>query len=464
MGTYYVCSDNIDGKEQSRINALIDALKKHGHEAINGGVGPNTVQSHGQSGSSSGQIGVFICGGVDIQVFWDFVQGIGSYYHYKRFIYVYASDTATTDKWLTCNGAKNTPTVQAHDDNYSGGRGDAIGKTVHQYCSEHKDKIWYACGKLGCTFQDVINNFLAGIGAGDDGKGDSSASTIKEAIKEVASFWDGEVEIKVEQDTVKLRKIPDPETDHLEESIIEGTNVELNSISIQDYHPDTINILTVHWQGGEDIILKDEDLIARFGEKKKEMDAVKRVVSGGGQSAASNMANSQNLRDKSTVSNSSDENNTNKFNKFIKSQGNNNTNLTGAAGEDTDTESDTDTDSDTETESTTYEEVPVTTYEEALHFANVEWAKIRRDNGHEIELKCIGNVNYKHRWVKVKLYSYPTDMWMYIKSVNHEISENGEFGTNITLVDYPPSLGEWNENDSDEESEDEEEETTDEDV
>ena len=418
MSTYYVCSDNIDGREQSRINALCDALKKKGHEAINGGVGPNTIQSHGQSGSSSGQIGVFICGGVDIQVFWDFVQGIGSYYHYKRFIYVYASDTATSDKWLTCNGAKNTPTVQAHDDNYSGGRGDAIGKTVHQYCSEHKDKIWYACGKLGCSFDEVIQNFLAGIGAGDD-KGDSSASTIKEAIKEVASFWDGEVEIKVEQDKVKLRKIPDPESDHLEESIIEGTNVHLNSISIQDYHPDTINILTVHWEGGEDIVLRDEALIARFGEKKKEADAVKRVVSeGNDDNASTSSTTSTTVADTSTT---------------------------------TDT---TDTSEDTgSVSSTSYEEVPVTTYEEAIAFANVEWAKIRRDNGHEIELRCIGNLNYKHRWVKVKLYSYPVDMWMYIKAVNHEISENGEFNTNITLVDYPPSLGEWNENDSDEETE-----------
>ena len=51
---------------------------------------------------------------------------------------------------------------------------------------------------------------------------------------------------------------------------------------------------------------------------------------------------------------------------------------------------------------------------------------------------------------------------MYIKAVNHEISENGEFNTNITLVDYPPSLGEWNENDSDEETEEDAETTAEE--
>ena len=437
MSTYYVCSDNIDGREQSRINALIDALKKKGHEAINGGVGPNTVQSHGQSSSSSGQIGVFICGGVDIQVFWDFVQGIGSYYHYKYFIYVYASDTATTDKWLTCNGAKNTPTVQAHDDNYSGGRGDAIGKTVHQYCTEHKDKIWYACGRLGCTFDEVIENFLKGIGAGDDKEEGSSASTIKDAIKEVASFWDGDVEITVDQDKVKLRKIPDPETDHLENEIIEGKNIHLNSISVQDYHPDTINVLKVHWQGGEDIVIKDDALIERFGEKPKEMDAVKLVIKDGESSISP-----------TTISNTDTTSTTDT--------------TTDASITDSTTTEDTTSDTSS-TSNTTYEEVPVDTYEEALTFAKTQWAKIRRDNGHEIELKVIGDVNYKPAWVHVKLYSYPTDMWMYIKAGNHEISENGEFNTNLTLVDYPPSLGEFNETDSDEESE-EDEETTDSEV
>ena len=117
---------------------------------------------------------------------------------------------------------------------------------------------------------------------------------------------------------------------------------------------------------------------------------------------------------------------------------------------------------ETTSPSTSYEEVPCETYDEALSFANLEWAKIRRNNGHEIELKVIGDYHYKPGWVYVKLYSYPTDMWMYIKAVNHEISENGEFNTNLTLVDYPPSLGEWNEDSNEEELDEEEEAPTEE--
>lgn len=411
MATYYVCSDNIDGKETSRINALCDALKEKGHEAINGGVGPNTVQSHGQTSGANGQIGVFICGGVDIQVFWDFVQGITrGYYHYKRFIYVYASETATTDKWLTCNGAKNTPTVQAHDDNYSGGQGDAIGKTVHQYCSEHKDIIWYACGKLGCTFDDVIQNFLKGVGAGSDSEG-GSASTIKEAIKDILKMRDGEIECRVVNDTVYINKIPDPEKYTL--SLIEGRDVIQGTINVTDINPNTTNVLTVHWEGGEDIVLRDDKLVERFGEKTEELDAVKRVVS---------------TKEKSDSSSS-----------------------------------DTDTDTDSSSSESSVEEVPCETYEEALSFANVEWAKIKRDDGHTIECRVIGSPEWQQgQWVRVYIPSFEEDGYMYITKVSSDESSTGWI-TNLTLVDYPPGFGEPEEAKSDdEESEDEEDTTTDE--
>ena len=418
MANYVVSSDNINGKEQSYIKTVISKLEAKGHTCENAGVGPNTIQSYGLSSKAAGKIGVFIVGGVDAGMFVDFVE---TKYQYKYMWVVFASNTATTDKWLTCKGLSTTPLVRAHDDNYSGSNIASVGKTTKQYFSEHKDRINYVCGKLGCTFESIADKLANG---GNEEEGESSASTIKDAICEVCSFWDGEVEVTVDSNKVKIRKIPEAEEDHLPSSIIEGVNVELNSISVQDYHPDTINFLTVHWQGGEDIVYRDEALIERFGEKPQELDAVKRVVKADDESDDTTTT--------STVS---------------------------------DTDSDTgdttvDAEETTSTVSTTsYEEVPVDTYEEALSFANTEWAKIRRNNGHEVELKVIGNVEYKPAWVYVRLYSYPTDMYMYIKSVSDDISENGEFSTNITLVDYPPSLGEWNDT---EKTEEEDEETTEE--
>lgn len=424
MSSYVVSSDNIDGKEQSYIQACISKLEAKGHTCENAGVGPNTIQSKGLSSSSSGKIGVFIVGGSDAGMYTDFVTGLkNGYYHYKYMWVVFASNTATTDKWITCSGLASTPLVRAWDDNYSGSNIAAVGKTAKQYFTENKQYINYVCGKKGCDFDSIASKLANG--GNDESDEGSSASSIKDAIKEVASFWDGDVEITVDKEKVRLRKIPSPEANHLPLEIIEGENVHLASINIQDFHPDTINTLKVHWQGGEDIVLTDTDLIARFGEKPKEMDAVKLVVKEG---------EAESTPSTTTVSTASDDT--------------------------ADASSTTDTEDTTSVSSTSYEEVPVSTYEEAQDFAQTEWAKIRRDNGHEIELKCIGNIAYKPAWVHVKLYSYPVDMWMYIKAGSHEITETGEFNTNLTLVDYPPSLGEFNETDSDEETE-EEEETTD---
>ena len=387
MADYYVCSDNIDGKENSRIDALVKALEEKGHTATNGGVGPNTIQSHGQESSSSGQIGVFICGGVDIQVFWDFVQGIGSYYHYKRFIYVYASDTATTDKWLTCNGAKNTPTVQAWDDNYSGGQGDAIGKTVDAYCNEHKDKIWYACGSMGCDFQEVIDNFLKGEGAGDSDSGEStSGSTIKDALKQAVggdgtNGWDGEAEIRIEGDTVYVNRIPDPTTTKLVAN--EYENVQYDSVTVTDLNPQTPNKITMAYEG-QTLVLKDDHMIERFEENPVEVEP----------------------------------------DEFVKS------------------------------------------YADAVSFLQREWNKARRGDGRQVELKVQGGMEWKTgTWVRVYLPSFKIDDYMYIVRCSHDEDGTGNWTANLTLEDYPPSLGLYSGGAAEEETDEEEtdEETTDED-
>ena len=410
MSTYWVCSDNIDGKENSRIEALCKALKKAGHTAHNGGVGPNTIQTHGMSSGSKGQIGVFICGGVDIQVFWDFVQGIGRYYHYKRFIYVYASDTATSDKILTCNGAKNWKSTKAWDDNYSGGRGDAIGKTVHQYCSEHKDKIWYACGPKGCKFEEVIQNFLKGEGAGDttenssNDKSSSGSASCKESIQKLLKHWDGEVECRIVDNTVYINKIPEPESNYTL-LLQEGVNVFSDSVKITDVNPKTINYLVVNWSEGK-ITIKDTELIKRFGENKKEIDAIKKV----------------NKKVSNTKTDSKNKNNT-------------------------DTNTDTDTDSDSEeevidnSEKTKVEKVPIKKYKEALEFANTEWHKIKRDNGHSIECQVYGAPEWRDgKWVKVVLPSFGENDYMYITRASHS-DDGGDWTCNLTLVDYPPGWG-----------------------
>ena len=434
MTSYIVGCDNIVGGESGLIERVCKVFESKGHDAERLNVGPNYTQSSGLKSSSSGKVAVFIVGGSDIGTYVDFRDGIkNGYYHWKYAWFAFASWTAHS--WITKEDLKNKPLVRAHDDNFSSASSIApyIGKSADYFFSQNKQYVNYVYGQ---TPEELAKKILAG--GGDDSKGDSSASTIKDAICEVASFWDGEVEIKIEQDKVKLRKIPDPEVDHLPLEIVEGQNVQLGSISVSDY-PDTVNLLKVHWQGGEDIIFKDDALIERFGEKPREMDAVKRVVKEDSEEDSSSSNTST-----STTSSTSDT-----------TSSTDSTDATTAAVEEVEVE-------ETSSVSTTsYEEVPVDTLEEAMTFANTEWAKIRRNNGHEVELKVIGDNNYVHGWVKVILFSYPTNMWMFAKAINKEINENGEFDTNITLVDYPPSLGEWNESDSDEDESEEDEETTD---
>ena len=430
MSTYYVCSDNIDGKENSRIEELCSALKKAGHEAINGGVGPNTIQSHGQTSASNGQIGVFICGGVDIQVFWDFVQGIGSYYHYKRFIYVYASDTATSDKWLTCNGAKNTPTVQAWDDNYSGGQGDAIGKTVDAYCNEHKDKIWYACGPQGCSFKDVIDNFLKGEGAGSSDSGEakqgSSASSIKECVQKLLTHWDGEVECYFKGDEVHINKVREPSKYYIG-VLQEGSNVFMESISLTDVNPNTPNILEVEWTDGV-IELRDELLIKRFGEVKKTLTAVKKEIIEEVKTDTSSTA--------STDTTSTDTTSTSIDTTSTASTDTTSTSDTSASGADTGTTSD-----DTNTTKTSVKETPIDNYKDALDFANCEWNKIKRDNGRQLDLQTLGSTVWKSgEWVKVVLPSYSINGYMYIVRSSQSL-DGGDWTCNLSLLDYPTGWG-----------------------
>lgn len=399
--TYYVCADNIDGKENTYINALCDAVKKKGHEAINGGVGPNTVQSHGLSSGASGQIGVFIVGGSDAGMYVDFRDGLKrGYYKYKMMWVVFASNTATTDKWITCNGLANTPLVRAWDDNYSGSSIESVGQTAKAYFDANSQYIKYACGKLGCTFDDVINNFLAGGGMGSDEDGDSGASTIKEAIKEVMSAWDGEVEAYVRDFKMYIHKIKLPEQ-VCNLVLSEGLNIESKSINIKDYCPNNPNKLIVHWNG-DDIIIQDNNRIERFGEKVKELDAVKRV-----------------LTTSATKKDSSDE------------------------------ETTTSTDKG-------YEEVPAETYEEALEFARLEWNRCKREDCHEIELSTAGGAEWQEGlWVRVYIPSFDIDGYYYISRVSENMSPT-EWRASLTLVDYPPSFGEPEE----ETEEDEEEEET----
>ena len=59
-----------------------------------------------------------------------------------------------------------------------------------------------------------------------------------------------------------------------------------------------------------------------------------------------------------------------------------------------------------------------------------------------MECKVLGNTKWKiGQWVRVYLPSFNIDDYMYLSKVSQDDSD-GDWVCNLTLVDYPPSLGE----------------------
>lgn len=379
--TYYVCSDRIDGKEQSYIQDVISELKAVGKQAESGGVGPNKESLRNSKGSEDTV--VFIVGGGRAGATWaSFVKSVEGKKDYAHTIVAYAG--WTSNPHVSCEAARTETLIAEWD---SGGFYQSWmpsyyeGHTIVTFCEKYSSVLSFCCSDESASdLGKKIANGTCGGGSSDE-QGGSSASTIKDAIKEVISYWDGEAECRVENDTVYINKVPDPSKATLE--LKEGVNILADSVSITDVNPDTVNFLTVHWSGGSDIVKRDEALIRRFGERPLELEAVKRVTSS---------SSEESIEEESTTT-------------------------------------------------TQTEELPVETYSEALEFANVEWAKIRRDDGHTIECSHLAGTEWKvGQWVKVTIPTFDEDCYMYINKVNHSESDSG-WESNVTLVDYPPSFG-----------------------
>lgn len=113
------------------------------------------------------------------------------------------------------------------------------------------------------------------------------------------------------------------------------------------------------------------------------------------------------------------------------------------------TEDLTNTENNTNDENSEKKEIPITDREEALTFAYGEMGKIMRNDGHKVELKLIGNINYRvGAWIRVFLPSFGEDCMMFISKAQQEAGADSEWITSLTLVDYPPSLSKGEDNSS----------------
>ncbi len=117
---------------------------------------------------------------------------------------------------------------------------------------------------------EMGNNLVKAMGGEttDSNSDSSSSSTIKSAICDVMYNWDGEAELFIREETVHIQKIQSPSKAKL--SLIEGENIHLGSITVNDYNPSTVNYLTATFKDYE-LTIQDEQRVKRFGKVQSEV-------------------------------------------------------------------------------------------------------------------------------------------------------------------------------------------------
>lgn len=277
---------------------------------------------------------------------------------------------------------------------------------------------------------------------------DEEASSTEEGETTYMSGWeglcdllkplDGQAMMVQRGDFVVVKKIEMPQVARL--WAYEGINVVDDSVSITDYTPEIYNTFIIKW--GESFENELEFTFNKhkqlFGERKIVIEAKKYTV------AEDENAEQSDESDKSNEENNNEENNTpldkNSVSESVanSSQSTPPTDTTGDLGS-MDSETGTGT-GDEEAPET--EEVPITDREEAIQFGLTQVGKAKREDGHTIELKVIGNINWQMgEWCHVRLPSFNEDSYMFISKCGFESSPDNEYINSLTLVDYPPSLG-----------------------
>lgn len=101
--------------------------------------------------------------------------------------------------------------------------------------------------------------------------------------------------------------------------------------------------------------------------------------------------------------------------------------------------------------SSSVKKVKITDPQEALDFALTEWNKIRRTSGHQLECQVFGSNHWKvGEWCKVYIPSINEYTDMYITKIDNSNDSGSEWLTNLTLMDYAPSLSEPEETEEEE--------------
>ena len=262
MSTIVLGCDINDGKDSEWQNTVAKALENAGHtvEKLAIDSWPFASYSYGENGENPrGKIGVYIMADSLVSVA-DLAYG-GTSFKYAYFIIrmdLGLPRMSQPEHFDTSPIGRDSDCTSVCD--------RLAGKTYAQMNEVCKDKCQITWGR---NPQEGANNLIKLMGgevdSSDNKKEASSGSSIKEALKKAVSKWDGDVEIRLEEDTVYVNKIPDPTTAKI--TIDEFNNAFYDSITVTDINSETTNKLVLKFKDYE-LTIKDDTLIKRFGEKK----------------------------------------------------------------------------------------------------------------------------------------------------------------------------------------------------
>ena len=436
MSTVILGCDINSSNDSACQSTVAKIIEKAGNTVEKLTIGPNYFASYSYSNNAKGKIGVFLIAS-GITAIADLYDGNTNF----KYAYFGIRGDLKQPRLSTMAEFKSSPIHKdKHGDCVSRSCDSLNGKTYPQMNEVTKSKCIAVFGE---TCEELGNNIVKAMGGevqGDDNKKSSSGSTAKEAIQKLLTHWDGEVECFIRNDKVYINKIKEPKSDYTL-VLQEGVNIFTDSLQITDVNPNTVNILKVKWTKGV-ITLKDEELINRFGEIESEIEAVKKVVKT--ETVTTTTSTDTTTDDTATTDDAT-------------ATTTEDTTTDDAAAEETTTET---------TTKTTVVEEPIDNYKDALAFANTEWNKIKRDNGHTIECQVRGSNRWQvGEWVKVIIPSFSENGFMYITR-SSQSDDGGDWNCNLSLADYPPGWGEeqieTTEDEESEDSEDTSEETTEE--
>lgn len=238
-------------------------LEEAGHTVRKLPIAPNPFAKYSYSSEAKGKIGVYII-----------ADGIFSIADLTF------GNTSFKYGYIVIRGDLGRPRMKSRSDfenNPIGADPDCTeicnkikGKTYSQMNEICKSKCQIVFGTTKEEMADELLKAMGGKTSSDEG---SSASSIKDAIREVLYPWNGEAYCYITDDTVNIARIPDPTTAKLK--IVEGDNL-LEGASLTDINPEVPNKLIVTY-GNNTFEIIDEERIKRFGEIEHTIESTEKT-------------------------------------------------------------------------------------------------------------------------------------------------------------------------------------------